>query len=388
MRDVVIIGVGMTPFGRFMDQSPSDLAVVACWNAIKDANVSGKDIQTAWVGNCLAGIVTGQQGIRGQVFLREAGFSELPITNVENACATAGTALRGVWMEIALGLYDVGLALGVEKMYVGDRAKQLKALAGLTPSELRNSGFQFTADLALHLKKYMRKYGATREDFAKVVVKNSYNGSLNPYGQYRKPRTVEEVLSSRMIADPLTLLMCASIGDGAAAAVVCAKEVARKYTDKPLVHIGSVALKSGAVRQPGADEVDDIRRRTAEEAYNRSGIGPEDIDVAELHDAIAPNELRIYEALGFCKEGEGAKMLNEGRTAMTGDIPVNTSGGLIARGHPIGATGLAQVAEIVWQLRGEAGDRQVDSPKVGLCQDAGGWLGEDNAACDIIILKK
>ncbi len=388
MRDVVIIGVGMTPFGKFLDKSLNDLGLVAVWNAIRDANVPPKDIEVAYVGNCLAGLITGQEGIRGQVILNYAGFSGLPIVNVENACATGGTALKGAWMEVALGTHDVALALGVEKMYLADTAKSLKAMAGASDIELANTGFQFTAPYAFRVSKYMKKYGATKEHFAKVVVKNSYNGSLNPYAQYRKPLSVDDVLNSRLVSDPLHLYMCCSIGDGAAAAIVCTKEIAKKYTDKPLAHIAAISLRSGMIRPPECDTVPSIRTLTAGKAYEQAGIGPEDIDVAEIHDAMAPAEILRYEEFGFCKAGEGIAMIEEGRTSLTGDIPVNPSGGLVARGHPVAATGLAQVAEIVWQFRGEAGERQVANPKVGLCEDSGGWLGEDNAACCVIILKK
>lgn len=388
MRDVVIIGVGMTPFGKFLDKSLNDLGAAAIWAAIRDASIPPKDIQAAYCSNCLAGLIIGQEGIRGQVILQNAGFTGLPIVNVENACAGGGTALRGAWMDVALGLHDVALALGVEKMYLADTSKSIKALIGLADIDLANTGFQFIASFAFFLRKYMKKYGATREHFAKVVVKNSYNGSLSPYAQHRKPLTIDEVLNSRMVSDPLSLYMCSSMGDGAAAAIVCAKEVAKKYTDKPLIHIAALALRSGMIRPPELEEVPSINTLTSREAYNQAGVGPEDIDVVEVHDAMAPAEIIWYEDLGFCKEGEGISMIEQGRTAITGDIPVNTGGGLTARGHPVGATGLAQVAELVWQLRGEAGDRQVANPRLALAHDAGGWLGEDNAACTVTILKR
>ena len=388
MRDVVILGVGMTPFGRFLDKGLSDLGTVALWNAIKDANIPAKDIQAAYCSNCLAGLITGQEGIRGQVILRNAGFSGIPIVNVENACASGATALRGAWMDVALGLHDVALALGVEKMYLADTPKSIKALIGLADIDLANTGFQFVASFAFFLRKYMKKYGATAKHFAKVVEKNSTNGSLNPYAQHRKPLTTEEVLSSRMVSDPLTLFMCSSMGDGAAAVIVCAEEVAKRYTEKSRIHIAALALRSGMIRPPGYEAVPSIRALTSKEVYQQAGIGPEDVDVAEVHDAMAPAELVCYEELGFCKEGEGIRMIDEGRTLISGDLPVNTGGGLTARGHPVGATGLAQIAELVWQLREEAGARQVAHPKVGLAEDSGGWLGEDNAACTVTILKK
>jgi acetyl-CoA acyltransferase len=388
MREVVIIGVGMTPFGQSLDKSLMDLGREATWRAIEDANVPARDIGVAYVANSIGGLLTGQEAIRGQVILNSAGLCGIPIINVENACAGGTTALRGAFTEVALGLHEVALALGVEKMFCDDTPRSIKALATNADIELARLGFQFTAIYAMNLKKYMKASGATKEHFAKVVVKNSYNGSLNPYAQHRKPLNIEEVLNSRTICDPLTLYMCASMSDGAAAAIVCSKEVAKRYTNKPLVEIAGCTLRSGMIRPPDADAVPDIISLACDEAYNKAGIGPEDIDVAEVHDAMAPAELMIYEELSFCKKGEGPGMIDEGRTMISGDIPVNPSGGLAAKGHPVSATGLAQVSEIVWQLRGEAGKRQVASPKVGLIENAGGWLGEDNAACTITILKR
>jgi acetyl-CoA acetyltransferase len=332
-------------------------------------------------------LTTGQEGVRGQVVLRNAGLGGMPVVNVENACASASTAFRGVWLEIASGLYDVGLALGVEKLFCEDLTKSVAALQGDADIELYGRmGFQFTAYYALVLREYMKQTGATQEHFAKVVVKNSYNGSLNPYAQHRKPLTVEEVLHSRVICYPLTLYMCSSMGDGAAAAILCAEEIAAKYTSKPWITVEACELRSGKFQLP--QDATSIVTLTARQAYNKAGIGPEDIDVAEVHDAMAPAELLLYEELGFCDAGEAPRMIDEGRTALGGSIPVNPSGGLAAKGHPVGATGLAQIAEIVWQLRGEAGERQVAGARVGLAQNAGGIVEDQPAACCITILKR
>jgi acetyl-CoA acyltransferase len=246
----------------------------------------------------------------------------------------------------------------------------------------------FVGLYSMQLRRWIEKYGATKEQFAKVVVKNSYNGSLNPYAQFRKPLTIEEVLNSRVIAEPLTQYMCSTMGDGAAAAIVCAKEVARKYTTKPLVDIAACELVSGTFTFPG-EEHEEITKRAVKRAYEKAGIGPKDVDVAEVHDGMAPAELKLYEELGFCEPGEAGRLIDEGRTSLTGTIPVNPSGGLAAKGHPVGATGLAQIAEIVWQLRGEAGPRQVtNNPRIGLTENAGGWSSDDNAACAVTILKR
>jgi len=390
MREVVVLGVGMHPFGRFLDKSLRDLAKVAIWDALKDANVPAKDVQVAYLGNSVGGLITGQEGIRAQTILGPCGFSGIPMVNVENACASASTAFRGVWLEIASGLCDVGLAVGVEKMFLEDRARTISALISVSQLELSKLGMQFAGEAAMRCKRYMRKYGGTKEDLALVAVKNSYNGSLNPYAYHRKAYTLEDVLSSSLIAEPLHLYMTSSIADGAAAAVLCSKDIAKRYTSKPLVTVAACVLKSG--RYMDSDPLDtDVQSTitfTANEAYEQAGMEPKDIDVAEVHDAMSPIELVSCEDLGFCKKGEGIRFLKEGRTKITGDIPINTSGGLCARGHPIGATGIAQVAEIVWQLRGEAGPRQVANPKVGMCEDSGGVVEGDNAAFTNIILKR
>jgi acetyl-CoA acetyltransferase len=387
MRKVVLIGVGMHPCGKFLDKSLKDLGQVAIWNAIDDAGIDAKEIEVAYVSNCVAGLITGEENVRGQRILRAAGIGRIPVINVENACAAGSTALRGAYLEVASGLHDIAIAVGAEKMFCGNTSREVKAIAANADLELLATGVQFTALYAISLKKYMKEYGATPEHFAKIAVKNSYNGSLNPYAQHRTPLTIEQVLNSRMISDPLTLYMCCSIADGAAAVVLCTEEVARKHGSKPLVEIAACELGSGRFR-PEYGEGPDLTELVAEDAYRVAGIPPEDIDVAEVHDAMAPAELLLYEELGFCKKGEAIRLIDEGRTKINGDIPVNPSGGLAAKGHPIGATGLIQVAEIVWQLRGEAGPRQVAHPKVGLIQNRGGFIDGDDAASAITILKR
>jgi len=386
MREACIIGVGMTRFGKWLERSMQDLGREATWKAIEDANVSVKDIGVAYVGNGLAPQLTELKGTIGQHVLTETGIFGIPVINVENACSSGSTALRGALLEVASGNVDVALALGVEKLFCGDTAKSAAAMAQGTV--FAKFGFMFVGLYSMQLRRWMEKYGATKEQFAKVAVKNSYNGSLNPYAQFRKPLTLEEVLNSRVIAEPLTQYMCSTMGDGAAAAIVCAKEVARKYTTKPLVEIAACELISGTYTLPG-EEHQEISVRAAKRAYEKAGIGPKDINVAEVHDGMAPAEMKIYEELGFCEPGEAGRMIDEGRTSLTGTIPVNPSGGLTAKGHPVAATGLAQIAEIVWQLRGECGERQVtNNPKVGLTENAGGWSSDDNAACAVTILKR
>ena len=386
MREVSIIGVGMTRFGKYEDQTAKDLGREAFWSAIEDASVLPKDIEVAYVANAVGQQLTELKGTIGQHVLTSAGVFGIPVINVENACSGGTTALRGAYMEVASGSCDIALALGVEKLFCGDSAKSAQTMAAGTI--YAKYGFIFVAQYAMELKKWMEKSGATKEHFAKVTVKNTYNGSLNPKAQFQKAMTMEQVLNSRVIAEPLTQFMCSTMADGAAAAIVCSKDMASKITSKPLIDIAACELVSGTF--PFTEESHEkIATRAAKRAYEKAGIGPEDVDVVEVHDAMAPAELRIYEELNLCKPGEAVRLIDEGITSLTGRMPVNPSGGLAAKGHPISATGLAQINEIVLQLRGEAGSRQVSNdPKIGMTENAGGWVMNDNAACAVTILKK
>lgn len=392
MRDVAIIGVGAHPTGKFLDKPLKALAYPAIWGALNDAGVEATEIDVAYVGNSLGGLLTGQEGVRGQVVLQHSGITGIPIVNVENACASAMTALRGAWLEVASGAADIALAVGVEKMNVGDFARTIGALSGVSELDLSELGMQFTTSYAIHpkinLKSRMEEYGWTTADFAKPAVKNSYNGSLNPLAQHRKPLTIEEVVQSRVIVDPLTLLMCSSISDGAAAAVVCSADIAKRFSGKTPITIASCVLQSGVYRLPD-DTRPDSATTSAYAAYEKAGIGPEDLETIELHDAMAPSELMLYERLGLCAPGEGPKLIDERITTLDGRLPVNPSGGLCSRGHPVGATGLLQICELVWQMRGEAGERQIEKrPKVALAQNQGGLLlGQDSAVYGCTILK-
>jgi acetyl-CoA acyltransferase len=393
MREVAIIGVGMHPFGKYLHKSLKDLGREAVWAAIDDAAIDPRRIGCAYVGNSLGGLITGQEGIRGQVILHDAGLDEIPVVNVENACASGATALRGAWLEVAAGTCEVALALGVEKMFVGDTARSLAALASDSEIELASMGMQFTATYAAHpkynLRGRMREYGWTERDFADVVVKNSRHGSLNPYAQHRRALTADEVLAAPMIAEPLTLYMCSSIGDGAAAAIVCAKERAPALSESVAVTIAAAKLRSGHFFTSRDDGYSTLRHMIGE-LYEETGIGPEDIDVAEVHDAMAPVELLVYEQIGLCGPGEGPKLIREGTTAIGGEHVVNPSGGLTSRGHPVGATGLGQIAELVWQLRGQAGARQAkERPLTALAHNQGGLLTSmDSAAYTLTLLRR
>lgn len=388
-REVCIIGVGMHQFGKFMHKSLKDLTRVAVWNAIHDAGIDAKRIEAAYFSNVLAGLITGQEAIRGQVCLRDAGFEGIPIVNVESACASGTVALREAMIAVGAGVYDVVLVAGAEKLYLEDTAQSIRAMSTNTDVELMGGlGFQFTGSYAMTLRKSMQTYGWTQEHFAKVAVKNKKNGALNPYAQYQKAMSVEEILNSRVIVWPLTLYMCSTMADGAAAAIVCSSEAARKISKRQPVTISACALRSGVVTGE-----DDGQKGVAMEAYQTAGLGPEDIEVAEVHDAMAPGEMFRVVKLGFCEPEDAGRLVDNGYFSLSGKLPVNPSGGLAARGHPIGATGLAQISEIVWQLRGEAGARQVrgrkrNYPRVGLTQNSGGYVEGSPAAMTVTIIKR
>jgi acetyl-CoA acetyltransferase len=375
----------MTRFGKFPDRSLQDLAYEPVWNAIRESDIDPHDIDVAFVGNAYAGLITGQESIRGQVVLREVGIGGIPIVNVENACASGSTAFYLARMAVASGQAKLALALGVEKVFCGDTEKSLKALSTSTDLDTEGRmGMFFPGIYSMRVRAHMEKYGLTREQLAKVAVKNHDHGALNPYAQYRNRVTVEEVLNSRMIADPITLFMTCPLGDGGAAVLIGTKEMALRMGKRP-VKIGSTVL--GSFGFAGKDEPS-IVARVSRRAYQEAGVTPQDIQVAEVHDAAAPIELYLYEELGFCGSGESGRLIDDRETWFSGKLPVNTSGGLTAKGHPAGATGLAQVAEIVWQMRGEAGDRQINpAPNISLVENGGGNVAGETAVVAVHILK-
>ena len=405
MRDVAIVGAGMTRFGKYLDRGLKDLAREAVEGALASAGVDKSALQVAVVGNAAAGLITGQEMIRAQVVLRELGIGGIPMINAENACASSSTAFHLAWLYVASGMCDVALALGVEKLSHEDKRRSFAAIGAAVDVELVQKVIaQMQADqkdkpagegagagqsrsvfmdiYAALARNHMHRYGTTKEQFARVAVKNHFNGSLNPHAQYRERYTLQEVLDSPLVTEPLTRLMCSPIGDGAAATVLCAGEKARQFTTKP-VWVKASALGSG--QDHGPDEPG-IAERVSKAAYKMSGIGPDEIDLAEVHDATAPAELILYEELGFCAPGEGGRLIDSGHVALEGKLPVNTSGGLIAKGHPIGATGVAQIYELFLQLRGEAGERQVNGAKAGLTENGGGMVRNELAATSVHIL--
>jgi len=378
MRDVYVAGVGMTKFAKQPDRSLKDLTAEAVNAAIKDAGQTVGEVQSCYFGNAVAGSITGQEMLAGQFLLRPLGFGGIPVFNVENACASASTAFHLAWQAVATGVHDAVLAVGAEKMTHPDKARSFAAIGGsvdveTTPAD-RPAGRSFLMDMyAESSLRYMEQTGATRADFARVVVKNQRHGMLNPAAQYGGELTIEQVLAAREIVWPFTLQMCSPISDGAAAALLVSEE---------LVPPGGrvVAVLASVVRSAPADGLASVTGLAAGAAYEAAGIGPIDLDCAEVHDAAASAELMIYEQLGLTEPGGGAALIRSGQTALGGSLPVNTSGGLLARGHPIGATGLAQIVEAVVQLRGTAGDRQVPGARLALTQNAGGWHGSDNVA--------
>ncbi len=412
MRKVAVVGAGMTHFGKHIEKTLKDLGREAVEAAMTQAGVDKPAIEAAIVGNATAGLITGQEMIRAQVILREMGFGDIPMINTENACASSSTAFHLAWMYVASGMYDCVLALGVEKLYHEDKRRSFQAIGsavdmtafsqlkkqtaerGRTEGEGKGDGGEgagekrslFMDFYAAGAREHMKRYGTTAMQFAKVAVKSHQNASLNPYAQYREVYSVEDILNSPLVSEPLTRLMCSPIGDGAAALVLCSEEKARQLTTKPVWVTASI-LGSGKDRAPGEPGV---TTRMVNKAYALAGVGPEDIDVIELHDASAPAELMEYEELGLCKVGEGGRLIEDGVTSLTGKTPVNPSGGLLSKGHPIGATGCAQLTEIFWQLRGEAGDRQVKNgeAKIGMTQNGGGMMRGEAAAMAIHILER
>lgn len=388
MREVAVIGVGMTKFSKYIGTGLKDLGRTACLAALRDAGISPREIQVGYCGNAVAGVMTGQTMVLGQLIMKELGITGIPITNIENACSSGSTAFREGWIAIASGLYDVALVVGAEKLYASDTGKTVQALAGASDVELEGGlGLIMPGVWAMRAKKHMEKYGTTLDQLAQVSVKNHKNGCLNPNSQYQKACTLEEVHKARMITDPLTVLHCSPIGDGAAAAILCSKERAARYTTKP-VFVAASVLTTGNYDLLRDMTGNELEARAAREAYEFSGIGPQDISLAEVHDCFTIAEFLRCESLGLCPVGEYGRWIDEGRTEIDGKLPVNPSGGLLAKGHPVGATGVAQVAEVVWHLRGEAGKRQVKNARTGLTHCSGGAIMGDTAACTVSILKK
>ena len=387
MRRVVIAGVGMTQFGKQPGRGLRSMAVEASDQAFAMAGLEFSAAQRVYFGNAIAPTVLQQDMIKGQVAFRNHPLGRLPLINVENACASGGSAFLLAVEAVASGCVDVAFAVGAEQMFHADRNRPFNALRGSTDiddigevepgAEAANSILMdYYAEVA---QAYLDRYGASPEDFARVAVKNRANAILNPLAQMHKPQSVEDVLAARMIVPPLTLPMCSPITDGAAALVICSEEKARAL-GLPLVVVRACQNASGADGPPGAD--------ATARACAVAGLGAADCDVLELHDAAAPAELLQYQEIGLCAEGDGFRLLRDGATGPQGAHPVNMSGGLLSRGHAVGATGCAQLYELVLQLRGEAGPRQIEGARLGMAVNGGGWLDGSYALTIATILER
>jgi acetyl-CoA acetyltransferase len=419
---VYIIGVGMIKFGKHLDMGVKQLTGQALNLVLGDAGLEMKDLEAAWFSNTGWGIAEYQHGIRGQVALSANGLDKIPMVNVENACASGSTALHSGWTSIKAGLYDCVLAIGTEKMYYvveeKDREKSFEGfIAGTDVEETRRwisqlkeaarqrkekaerearekgeeikkegskGGHSVFMDFyAYGARAHMKNYGTTQRQLAVIAAKAHNNSVLNPLAQYTFPQTVEQVMQDREVAFPLTRAMCAPIGDGSAAAILCSEHFLQQHAAARAVLVRASILKSGS-----RTGINDVCARASQAAYEQAGLGPQDVHVVEVHDATAFGELYQTEEMGFCPRGEGGPFAESGATALDGRIPVNPSGGLISRGHPIGASGLAQIYELATHLRGEAGKRQVKNPRIAMAENGGGTLGNGEAAMTIHILEK
>jgi len=369
MRDVAIVAAGMTRFGELWRSSLRDLFVEAASEAMKAARVDKVD--AIYVGNMSAGQFVGQEHL-GPLMADWLGVAGAAAMRVESACASGGAALRAAFAEVASGMSDLVLASGVEKMTDGVDVTEVLATAADQEAEVYH-GITFPALYAMLARAHMEAFGTTEEDLAWVSVKNHRHGALNPKAQFRREVTVDDVLRSALVAEPLRLLHCSPVSDGAAALLLCPLDQAKKYTDRPVKILGSGV---GTSRMALADRKEpaflDAVKVAAERAYKMAGVGPSDIDVAEVHDCFSIAEICCIEALGFVDRGKGGNAAKSGLTAVGGRLPVNTSGGLKSKGHPVGATGIAQAVEIFHQLRGEGGDVQVQGARIGLAQNMGG----------------
>ncbi|MBW2360731.1 MAG: thiolase family protein [Deltaproteobacteria bacterium] len=398
--NAVVAGVAMTRFGKHLDKSLKQLGGEPVLEAVKDAGIELSDIEAAYVGNCAAGTVTGQESIRGQVILSSIGLGKVPIINIENACGSSSTALNQASMMVSAGYYDVVLVVGVEKLYHENKAITYSAFSGAVDVEERD---KFIAEVTagqsegsgqtrsvfadfygVMARDHMKEYGSTPEHFAMVSAKNSFHGSLNPKAQFTQVMTVEEVLAQPMITPPLTRPMICPVADGGAAAVIVSERKARQLGIAKPVRLVSSVVHSYFDHPPGAEE--NVSSLCIEEAYYEAGVGPSDLDVVELHDSSAPCEILVYEGLHLCTPGDSVKLLADGETKLGGRIPVNTSGGLLRKGHPVGATGVAQILELTHQLQGRAGKRQVEGASVALAHNGGGTIDGEVAAMNINIL--
>ncbi len=414
MTDVYIAGIGMTGLGKFVDRSVKDLTREAVGAALNDCGGELSDIDAAWFSNTRQGLLEGQNAIRGQCALRPLGIEKIPITNVENACASGSTALVQAVAHIRAGMCDIALVVGAEKMFFPEKREAMfNAFMGgtdihrldefqaqvssqathLIPESLReiDTGQRsfFMDSYAAQARLHMMTYGTTQEHFAAVAAKNHWHSTMNPLAQYQHDMSIQEVLEGRLISWPFTLPMCAPISDGAAAAIVCSEKALEKFKrldKKRAIKVRGIALVSGTNRAPD-DFANHIGKIAADKAYNEAGIDAKDIDVVEVHDATAYAEIQQIENLGLCPIGQGGEFTLQGHTTLGGKVAVNPSGGLVSKGHPVGATGIMQLHELATQLRGEAGQRQVAKAAIAVAENGGGFYETEEAATVVTVLE-
>ncbi len=376
-----IIGIGLTDFKPHLERTIDSIAVAAIRAALKDAGLERGRVQAAYFANALGGILLGDTTI-GQSVCAKLGIARIPVFNVENACTSGSTAFHLAYQAIEAGQCDTALVVGVEKMCVPNFGL-INSGASDVDTQL---GMVTPVGFALRAQRHMHEFGTTPEQLAQVTVKSRYHASRNPQAQFQKLESLEQVLAGPMIADPLTRSQCCPIADGAAALVLASDKFAATYSRA--VKVRHSQLTSGSYQNPA----DMVRWATdyeaASSAYESAAIGPDELDLVECHDAFTIAEILHYEALGLCPPGEGGALVASGGTTLGGKIPVNVSGGLLSRGHPIAATGVAQIIEIAHQIRGEAGSRQVENARVGLAHCMGGDKAGDTKSCTISILSK
>lgn len=409
---VHIIGAGAVPLGKHFTKSVKQLSAAAIDLALADAGIDKVVIEAAWFCNTRQGALEGQHGVRGQAALRTYGLAGIPIFNTDNACASSSSGLFQAFAAVEAGLAEVALVVGAEKMnYPEKREAMFEAFKGSWDRDLADTHMArllamgealdrpadapadapersvFMDIYAAQARFHMQRFGTSQRQIAAVAAKNHNHSVHNPIAQYRFPMTVDEVLSDRMVAWPVTRAMCAPMSDGAAALVIASDAATAKLGGGRAVRIRGIAASSSSDRR--ADEVGKhLTRVAALKCYERAGIGPGDIDVAELHDASAIAEILHSENVGFCDYGEGGALVESGATTLGGRLPINVSGGLLSKGHPIGATGAIQIVELVQQLRGEVGVRQVAGARLGLAENGGGFHGIEEAACVVTILER
>lgn len=404
-RSAFIAGISMTALGKRPDDSVKTLTAEVVTEALKDAGATTSDIQAAWFSNTRQPMLEGQNTVRGQIALRAMGITGIPIVNVENACASGSTALLQALHWLRAGAGDIAMVVGAEKMVFPDRPDRvaaafaggtdihdregvlayIRAMGGEPPGEGRSL---FMDLYAAQARAHMARHGTSQTDLARIAAKNHTAAALNPKSQYRRPMTVDQVLADKPIVYPFTRAMCAPVSDGAAAMIVCSEAgLARLSAQARAVRIRACALLSATERAPD-DLAHHIGRRAALAAYEEAGLGPDTIDVAEVHDATSYAELQQIENLGLAAPGSVGARLIAGDFALGGRTPVNVSGGLVAKGHPVGATGIGQLYELVTQLRGEAGPRQVANARIAIAENGGGFLGVEEAATVVTILER